>query len=306
MKMTVVIPTYRRPDDLDRCLRGVAEQKRPADQVLVTIRSEDRESLLVTERWSTSLPLESIIVPIPGVVQALNLALDEVSGDIITITDDDTFALDDWLQRIEQHFMDDPLLGGLGGRDLNHEHGRILPAVDDRVGIILPYGRILGNHHSGRGPAREVDALKGVNMSWRMSAIQGLHFDNTLRGKGAQVYFELAFSLDVQRRGWRLVYDPSIQVHHYVAQRFDNDNRAQRDLSALENSAFNLYASLRRYMKPGRRRTMALLWAQYVGVFGHPGVLRGLYFLLKRDEKGIALRKVTAKAWRDAKQIKAS
>src|SRR3984885_4257867 len=113
MKMTVIIPTYRRPADLDRCLRGVLEQQRAADQVLVTVRPDDHESLEVTQQWASRLPLEDVLVPIPGVVQALNLALDKVAGDIIAITDDDTFAVGDWLQRIENHFALDASLGGL-------------------------------------------------------------------------------------------------------------------------------------------------------------------------------------------------
>ena len=305
MKMTVIIPTYRRPADLARCLQGILEQRRPADQVLITIRHDDLESFTVVQRWFARLPLETVTVFVPGVVAALNLAVDKATGDTITITDDDTFALPDWLERIEEHFARDSSIAGIGGRDLNHENGQILPALDDRVGIILPYGRILGNHHSGRGPAREVDALKGVNMSWRSSAIRGIYFDNTLRGSGAQVYFELAFCLDIQRRGWTLIYDPAIQVHHYVAQRFDNDNRAQRDLNALENSAYNLYVALRRYMRRGLRKHMALLWAQFIGVFGHPGVLRGVFFRLQGDAKGVELRKVTSKAWQDAKRATA-
>lgn len=302
MKLTVIIPSYRRPTDLDRCLKGLAAQRRVPDQIIVVLREEDRASVEVASKWFGLAPLETRFVGVPGVVQALNLALDFVTGDVVTITDDDTFALEDWLERIEAHFSEAPDLGGLGGRDLIHENGRILPATGDTVGRILPFGRLVGNHHAGSGEPREVDHLKGVNMSWRVAAIQGRKFDESLRGSGAQVYFELAFSLDVKRSGWRLLYDPGLQVHHFLAKRFDHDARGNPDLLALENAAFNLHLSLRRYMSQGPRRRITLLWVYAIGGFGHPGVLRGLWFRLTGNDHGRRIQAVTAKAWREAKK----
>jgi glycosyltransferase involved in cell wall biosynthesis len=302
MKLAVIIPTYRRPKDLDRCLRALAEQERKADQVIVVRRTTDDESAAVVHSWNEQLPLKSCLIAISGVAQALNLALQHVTGDIITVTDDDACAMPDWLARVEAHFQSDPGLGGLGGRDLVHdeEDGHILPATTNQVGLILPFGKLVGNHHCGRGAAREVDHLKGVNMSWRATAIHGLKFESDLRGAGAQVYFELAFSLEVQRRGWRIVYDPAVQVHHFVGRRFDSDDRTKNDLRAAENAAFNLFIVLLRSMQPGMRRNAALLWARNIGAFGQPGRLRGLWFRITGNQRGVDLSAVTARAWREA------
>ena len=300
MRLTVIIPTYKRPVDLERCLGGLAAQDRQPDQVLIVIRTDDDSSPPVVSRWTPTLPLQTCSIDRPGVVQALNLALGQVDGDIVTVTDDDSLATPDWLARIERHFEQDPQLGGLGGRDILHERGKIIGATTDKVGLILPYGRIIGNHHLGLGPARPVDHLKGVNMSWRMTAIEGKRFDTTLRGKGAQVYFELAFGLDVAQRGWRIVYDPEVLVHHYLALRFDNDVRGNPDVLADENAAYNLCVALRRYMRKGVRRGMALLWMRLIGSFGHPGLLRGFWYRITRNSRGIELSTAVSRAWRDA------
>jgi hypothetical protein len=45
---------------------------------------------------------------------------------------------------------------------------------------------LIGNHHLGVGEPREVDVLKGVNMSYRRTAIADIHFDERMRGTGAQ------------------------------------------------------------------------------------------------------------------------
>ena len=44
MKITVLIPTYRRPKDLGRCLEALQKQTRPADEVLVVVRNTDAET----------------------------------------------------------------------------------------------------------------------------------------------------------------------------------------------------------------------------------------------------------------------
>jgi glycosyltransferase involved in cell wall biosynthesis len=302
MRLSVLIPSYNRPEHLERCLSGLMAQTRPADQVVLVLRRGDVGSFDVAERWNGRLPIQIEMIDRPGVVQALNLGLDHVEGDIVTITDDDTEALPDWLARIEAHFQADEGLGGVGGRDLLHQDGLILEATATVVGRILPFGRIVGNHHLGTGPARPVDHLKGVNMSWRRAAIGSERFDTDLRGDGAQVYFELAFSLGVLARGWKLVYDPAIQVHHYVAPRFDLDQRRLFSQPATENAAFNLYLALFRYMAKGPRRWTALLWAKWMGTATHPGIVRAWMSWLRGDSERVELRASTARAWAEARE----
>jgi hypothetical protein len=195
------------------------------------------------------------------------------------------------------------MLGGLGGRDLIHQDGGILPPNRSRVGMILWFGRVTGDHHLGFGRPRMVHHLKGVNMSWRRSAIASRRFPEEMRGQGAQVYFEFAFSLSIAREGWKLVYDPEVQVHHFVGRRFDDDQRVNVSTQVLAEAAFNFYVSLLRYMQQGWRRHAAITWAYCVGAPKYPGRVRGLAFALRGDARGAALRREVSKAWSDAKEL---
>ena len=44
MKIVIVIPTYRRPKDLQRCLTALETQTQQADEVLVVVRNNDEET----------------------------------------------------------------------------------------------------------------------------------------------------------------------------------------------------------------------------------------------------------------------
>lgn len=271
MKISVLVPTYRRTSDLARCLDALARQQRAPDEVLVVCRGADEETQawLAIEKSRARLPLVKVEVSQGGQVAALNAGLDAVTGDIVAITDDDAAPRPAWLHRIEAHFASAPNVGGVGGRDWVHEHGATLDASEPEVGRWQFPGRAIGNHHLGVGAARDVDFLKGANMSYRVSAIRdnAIRFDTRLRGTGAQVNNDMAFASAVRRAGWRLVYDPAVEVDHYPALRFDEDARAvrgSRSWVAIENESYNLHLVIRDEYR-GLRRWIALMWLMAVG-----------------------------------------
>ena len=90
MTITVLIPTYRRPLDLVRCLEALKKQTRKADQVLVVVRDTDTETWRFLETYNRdSLPLRIVTVKVTGVVAAMNEGLDVATGEILVTTDDD-------------------------------------------------------------------------------------------------------------------------------------------------------------------------------------------------------------------------
>jgi glycosyltransferase involved in cell wall biosynthesis len=279
MTITVLIPTYYRPQDLARCLEALKRQTRPADQVLVVVRDSDIETWALLKEFSSApLPLQTVTVRVPGVIAAMNAGLDVAQGDIIAFTDDDAAPHTDWLARIETHFLSDERIGGVGGRDWVYFGTDLEDGTCEVVGQVQWFGRVIGNHHLGVGKAREVDVLKGVNMSYRRSAIAGLRFDQRMRGTGAQVHFEMAFCLALKRAGWKLLYDPTVAVDHYPGQRFDEDQRNRLNSIVLINSVHNQTLVLLEHLPPIGRAAF-LVWAVLIGTQDALGFVQWLRFL---------------------------
>ncbi|MDE1184322.1 glycosyltransferase family 2 protein [Paraburkholderia sp.] len=300
MKLTVLVPTFRRPDDLARCLAALQRQRRAPDEVVVVARPDDEatHAFLRDMLPNPAMPLVIAPVELPGQVAALNRGLDAASGDVIAITDDDAAPHADWVERIAAAFEADPRLGALGGRDWVHEKGRVLDGERPLVGKVTPSGKIIGNHHLGVGGAREVDILKGANMSYRRAAIQNIRFDARLRGAGAQVHNDMAFSMSVKKAGWKLVYDPRVAVDHFPAERFDDDKRDAQNLLAIRNAAYNLHLILHDKLPPVRREA-AWLWYALIGTRVYPGLAHAALAL--RSKAGAAQlsrwRAVRTGAW---------
>lgn len=293
MKVSVIVPTYRRTADLERCIAALDAQRRRADEVIVIARGDDQPTRAWLEHRQTlpsPLALRVELVSTPGVVAAYNRGIDSSTGDVICFTDDDAAPHPDWIERIALAFERDHALGGLGGRDIVHQNGGILQGQKSAVGLVSWYGRAVGNHHIGHGAPREVDVLKGVNMAFRREAVGTLRFDSRLRGNGAQVHCEMAFSLDVGRRGWTLVYDPTLLVEHYPAQRSDEDQRHVFNDTAFYNASFNLRLIMCEHLSTSGRWAF-LTYSMLIGNRADPGLVRAILLAFNGEGFSLALRK---------------
>ncbi len=261
----------------------------------MVVRDTDVETWQFLAQFNLDkLPLHTVKVTQPGVVAALNAGLAAVEGDIVSITDDDAAPHPDWLERIAAYFTCDSRLGGLGGRDWIHHGSKLEDESRLVVGQLQWFGRVIGNHHLGVGEPREVDVLKGVNMSFRTQAIGQLGFDKRMRGAGAQVHFEMAFTLALKRAGWKIIYDPNVAVDHYPAQRFDEDQRNNFNEIAFINLVHNETLVLLEHL-PFIRRIVFLFWAVFVGTCDSLGLVQWLRFLPSQGQ--LAGKKLLA-SWR--------
>jgi cellulose synthase/poly-beta-1,6-N-acetylglucosamine synthase-like glycosyltransferase len=277
----VLIASYKRPGILLSCLRSLTQQLRAADDVIVVVREDDAETSAMLEETAVALPLRIVRVTAPGTVAARNAGLEACRTDVLCILDDDTEPQVEWLERVLQRFVEDPALGGLGGRDRCFD-GK---AFDDRqeavVGRIQWCGRMIGNHHLGYGAMREVDFLKGANMSFRAEAFARVRFDARLKGRGAQPREDTAFSVAVKAAGWKLAYDPAAVVDHYAAVRDEArhyvDVKALQDEESFRDFSYNDIVSIWPALN-GVRRAAFVCWSVLVGTRVCPGLVQAVRF----------------------------
>ena len=301
MIITVLIPTYHRTRDLVRCLEALRDQSRAADEILLVVRDTDSETRdLLARREHSTLPLRTVEVMEPGSGTARNAGLATAQGEIIAFTDDDSAPRPDWLARIEKHFLADPEVGGVGGRDWIYYDDQVNNGAREIVGKVRWFGRIIANHHLGVGGPREVDILKGVNMSYRRAALHHIRFDERLlEAGGVQSVEDYLFSMEVKRAGWKLIYDPAVAVDHYQAPRFEahrsfEASRESFNSTAVSSRAHNQTLMLLERFSP-LQRLVFILWALLVGSRNAFGLVQWLRFFpregrVARDKLRAALK----------------
>ena len=299
LTLTVVVPTYMRADDLERCLHAIANQQRKPDEVIVVVRNDDGAAQALLEAMRSTIAVKKVEVRVPGQVAALNAALGEVTTDIVSFTDDDAAPWPDWTARILRHFAGDGNVAGVGGRDYMHVGGRLQDGRATYVGKVLRFSKHIGRHHLGHGEARPVDILKGANMSYRMRAVGTRRFDTRLRGTGAQVHNDLAFSLALRKAGFTLIYDPAVAVDHFLAQRFDEDQRFSFRPVAISNGVYN-ETLVRLEYAAAWERPLYLLWAVFIGTRHEPGLAKWLWLVPSGPKIATQRLLVTLRARYDA------
>jgi glycosyltransferase involved in cell wall biosynthesis/GT2 family glycosyltransferase len=286
VKLSVIIPTFRRPANLRRSLDGLLRQSRPADQILVAIRDDDPDSRPVVDGLAGSAPaVTPVSVGLANASEARNRCLEQAIGDVLVMTDDDTVPKPDWLATIHDRFTADPGLGGLGGPDWIEGAVTRLEERPSVVGAVQWFGRRIGNHHLGARAPLPVEWLKGANMSFRRDALAGCRFGRHLRGDAAQFAEDLAISLEVSRAGWGLRYDPAVAVDHFRGDLTAGvDHRTLRDARSLGDACHNETVTMLEHLGPVRRLVF-FLWSLIIGTRLLPGAAIAAFLLVSGQHR---------------------
>lgn len=267
MDLIVIIPTWKRVKKLEACLTSLVAQSRPPQEVFLTVRPEDLETLTFLRDWvpKQALPLTVVEVSAPGVIYAENQAIERVQrkyhSGVVVFMDDDAVAYPDWLAKIDAFFSLHKTAAGLGGPDIimsepwsYHDHSVT------QVGIVTVYGKVIGNHHRKSHGLRPVDVLKGVNMAIRVEWLTRL--DQKLQGedprKGNGVFWELDLCLGIKRRGGQLYFDPELLIQH------DSDHRHFLPQHVVASTAHNLAYVLWKHL-PWQRCLVFMTYSLLIG-----------------------------------------
>ncbi len=292
MRLSVLIPTWKRPESLSRGLAALRAQERLPDELVLVVREDDEQTRALIDDLELPFALVVVAPPASGVVAALNAGFDRACGEVIAITDDDTEPLPGWLAQIERHFLADPGLGALGGRDRvvgSGSEGPGDPALP--VGQVLWFGRVTGNHHLGAGPPRRVDIVKGADMAVRAAALGDRRLDAELLGTGAEHHWEIDLSLGLEAAGWTLLYDPAVEVIHHEAERFGGQREESMSEAERFNAVHNQTLALLRHLRGGRR-LVAFAYGFLLGTRADPGPGLALEQLLRRQPAGATLARL--------------
>ncbi len=210
MKLSVLVPTYRRPRVLARCLDHLARQEdAPPFEVVVAIDGEEDygEADLQGETGTRPFPLTALPAPHAGQAACLNRARRQARGELVVVIGDDIYPHPRFLARHAacHDRLNEPRTAVLG-RTQWHPDRLPHPFMEweARNGILFAYDQLPGNRH--------VDPvyLYGCNYS--------LHRDwlEELGGYDERViaWSDTLFAYFAAQRGLRVFYEPDALGWH--------------------------------------------------------------------------------------------
>jgi GT2 family glycosyltransferase len=245
---SVIIATRDGEATLGACLDSLEALDYPAFEVIVVDSASrgDGPRRLVEERSNGfRVPLRYARADLPGLARAHNRGLEEVTGDIVAITDDDVVVDRLWLARLVAAFDAAPDVACVTGLILPYELESAAQIwLDGYWGLGKGFQRRV---FDGRAdPVRPLHPYtagafgSGANMAFRTHALRALGGFDAALGAGSPALGgdDLAAFFDVLAAGHRLVYEPTAVLRH----------RHRPDYESLRRQAFGYGAGLTAYL----------------------------------------------------------
>ncbi len=147
--LSVVIPTYQRPDWIQRAVRSLAAQDRPPEEVIPVARDTDlptHEAIASLQRLGLPFEIRPEQVTTPGFMPPVERGLSVAQSDVIAVMDDDAEATEGWAARILGNYVDDSI-GAVGGRCINMYDGKPAVVPERRPGRLRYVPREVRREH---------------------------------------------------------------------------------------------------------------------------------------------------------------
>jgi glycosyltransferase involved in cell wall biosynthesis len=118
---SIVVPTYRRPESLVRCLEAIQELRFPRDrfEVLVVDDGSPTPPADIVASLDRSLQASLVSTRHAGPATARNTGARLARGDYLVFTDDDCMPHRDWLDSIDRWTSSRPGALAIGGHTIN-------------------------------------------------------------------------------------------------------------------------------------------------------------------------------------------
>lgn len=182
---SLIICTKNRADVLDRAITSVYSNNLIPDRIIVIDSSESEETKSLVQQWKSIEYFHSE----PGLTHQRNVGLSLLTKGIVHFIDDDVEVNQQYFQSILDSFNSNPNLVGVTGKNplLQKEKVGLLKriALLDATGS----GKLLKSgvnlmHYCKLEQNEPIDWLPGCSMSFNLSKISQIKFDESRTGYG--------------------------------------------------------------------------------------------------------------------------
>lgn len=215
LSLSIVIPAYNEEDHILACLKAIAAQTIPPDEVIVVDNnSTDRTVARAREFTFVTIVREST----QGVVFARNRGFNAAKGDIIGRIDADTVLPPDWVEYVHDFYSTNPmtlLTGGCYFYDLHWP--KFFGWVQGQIAFRM--NRIILGHYISWGSNMAIPAAMWRNIRSELCARTDIHEDIDL-------------SIHLRRHGYTVTYREGLKVG--IDSRTANQHNRAQQLEYME------------------------------------------------------------------------
>ena len=217
--ISAIVCTWNRIGYLRRALESLTQQSLAKDQyeiIVVDNGSTDNTKQIVLERFSYLSNLQYLYEPVQGLSRARNTGWRNARGEYIAYLDDDAVASSEWLEKIIETFEAlKPQPGCVTGKISPIWEAQRPSWLSDKMVPSLTVvdwsGQLITLNNN--------QWLAGANMAFPKRLIEaegGFREDLGRRGKKLLSMEEALLRRQLEKKGYRCVYNPEIIVQHHI------------------------------------------------------------------------------------------
>lgn len=224
IRYSIIIPTYRRPDQLTACLESIAAIDYPLDRLEVIIVDNGgplEHSEAAARPYADRLAIEYLINPRNnGYGFSVNRGIRASRGENLLVLNDDARLLPGFFTECDALLASDPAIGCVGCRVIEEGYKN----SGDGIGRMAESGEVVANFNVDCGRPIEVEHVYGFCYVFTREAVRraGLN-DEILLGRrySSGNRIETDHCLSIRRAGLKVVFNPRMVARHLAKPRPD-------------------------------------------------------------------------------------
>jgi len=231
--ISIVIPTYNRPEYLARNLENLLKIKTLPFEIIVVDQSTNVLSREVCETYKQKLPLKYIYTNVPSTARAKNLGLKNSSQEtsIVLFLDDDAYLLPDYLEKILEIYNKYHDAVGVKSFDFSllekfntwSKLKKIAFYIEHSIKKLFLLGNSIAskpiiNSPYGNSNPLSIDGIikaqwfPGTDQSFKKEVLKEIYFDDNLIGWSLVEDIDITYRMT--KAGYNLYYTPYAKLVH--------------------------------------------------------------------------------------------
>jgi GT2 family glycosyltransferase len=208
VRVSVVVPTRNRPDQIGPCVQGILANAQTSMEVIVVDQSDGDATESALAGLIGDPRLKYLPTATRGAANARNVGIAASRGELIAFTDDDCRVPADWIARMVEVFAQDPEAGVVFGRV-------DVPAGALEDGFLAAFAPVR-RAYQGEFPRGKEPWGISANMAVRRKVLEDVGTFDPLLGPGSKFKAgeDVDFAIRVIARNWRVVTAEEVPLLH--------------------------------------------------------------------------------------------
>lgn len=303
LKISIVISTKNRFQDIIDCIGSITTQTLLPDEIVIIDSSDTAELKSKLESNNNKITIRYFFTKI-GLTRARNLGAENSTGDIIIFLDDDVILNNKYIQEIINIFYNDldSKVGGVTGNilmdDIKIQNRSFRQSIGSIIMRILLAMFFLPKYRDGMfqpsgwptfinsDKITKIEILSGANMAFRREVFNEFKSDENLHGYSYMEDADIAYRVS---RKYQNIYTPFAKLIHNVSTA-SRDKEHTRIKMVMENT----YYVFKKNFPQTLKHKFAYRWS-VVGLFvrlvldrnkeGLKGLIDGIISIKRQNKK---------------------